>query len=186
MMGFILTPRDTTEAPFLLPSPPSFPLLICNILPLISVVFPTLLCTLSPPWHAPFLPSVTSIISPLDMHPLSPLSCPSFSSFLPSVMHSFSPSGMYTIGISCAEYARKMSRGCWGGGIEMACMSRMKGCNVHVYEKNRTGRWIITPSRFYLPVYLPPHLCTSHLFIYPFIYSPPHVLFTSPRRIQTH
>ena len=45
----------------------------------------------------------------------------------------------HVLGISCAEYARKMSRGCWGGGIEMACMSRMKGCNVHVYEKNRTG-----------------------------------------------
>ena len=41
---------------------------------------------------------------------------------------------------SCAEYARKMSRGSWGGGIEMACMSRLKGCNVHVYERDaRTG-----------------------------------------------
>ena len=42
--------------------------------------------------------------------------------------------------LSCAEYARKMSRGTWGGGIEMACMSRLKGCNVHVYERDaRTG-----------------------------------------------
>jgi hypothetical protein len=43
-------------------------------------------------------------------------------------------------GTSCADYARKMSRGCWGGGIEMACASRLKGCNVHVYERDgRTG-----------------------------------------------
>ncbi len=43
-------------------------------------------------------------------------------------------------GTSCADYARKMSRGSWGGGIEMACMSRLKGCNVHVYERDaRTG-----------------------------------------------
>ena len=43
-------------------------------------------------------------------------------------------------GTSCADYARKMSRGCWGGGIEMACVSRLKGCNVHVYERDgRTG-----------------------------------------------
>ena len=39
-------------------------------------------------------------------------------------------------GTSCADYARKMSRGSWGGGIEMACMSRLKGCNVHVYERH--------------------------------------------------
>ena len=43
-------------------------------------------------------------------------------------------------GASCADYAKKMSRGSWGGGIEMACMSRLKGCNVHVYERDsRTG-----------------------------------------------
>jgi hypothetical protein len=40
---------------------------------------------------------------------------------------------------SCSEYAKKMSRGSWGGGIEMACVSNMKRCNVHVYEKSMTG-----------------------------------------------
>jgi len=40
---------------------------------------------------------------------------------------------------SCIEYAKKMSRGSWGGGIEMACVSNMKRCNVHVYEKILTG-----------------------------------------------
>jgi len=29
-----------------------------------------------------------------------------------------------------------MSRGSWGGGIEMACTSIMKKCNIHVYEKH--------------------------------------------------
>jgi len=37
------------------------------------------------------------------------------------------------------EYARKMSRGSWGGGIEMACFSLLKECNVHVYEKCMLG-----------------------------------------------
>jgi hypothetical protein len=34
---------------------------------------------------------------------------------------------------------RKMARGGWGGGIEMAAVSRMKGVNVHVYEKCMLG-----------------------------------------------
>lgn len=38
---------------------------------------------------------------------------------------------------SCAEYARRMSLGAWGGGIEMACLSQLKNVNVHVYEVNR-------------------------------------------------
>jgi hypothetical protein len=29
--------------------------------------------------------------------------------------------------------------GAWGGGIEMACMSLLKNCNVHVYERSRLG-----------------------------------------------
>lgn len=37
---------------------------------------------------------------------------------------------------NCADYARRMSRGSWGGGIEMACVSRIKSCNIHVYEKS--------------------------------------------------
>lgn len=32
-----------------------------------------------------------------------------------------------------------MSRGAWGGGIEMAVLSRLRTCNVHVYEKTYTG-----------------------------------------------
>ncbi len=42
-------------------------------------------------------------------------------------------------GSSVSEYARTMSRGSWGGGIEMACMSQLKGCNVHVYERYGSG-----------------------------------------------
>jgi hypothetical protein len=42
-------------------------------------------------------------------------------------------------GASPSEYARKMSRGSWGGGIEMAVCSEMKGCNVHVYERSGSG-----------------------------------------------
>jgi hypothetical protein len=38
-------------------------------------------------------------------------------------------------GVTCREYGRKMSRGAWGGGIEMACASLLKGVNVHVYER---------------------------------------------------
>lgn len=42
-------------------------------------------------------------------------------------------------GASVDEYARNMSRGSWGGGIEMACVSQIKGCNVHVYERSMLG-----------------------------------------------
>lgn len=42
-------------------------------------------------------------------------------------------------GSSVAEYARTMSRGSWGGGIEMACLSQLRGVNVHVYEAARGG-----------------------------------------------
>jgi len=38
-------------------------------------------------------------------------------------------------GGSCGTYAAKMSRGSWGGGIEMAVASHIKGVNVHVYER---------------------------------------------------
>lgn len=36
-------------------------------------------------------------------------------------------------------YAAKMSSGSWGGGIEMAVLSLMKGVNVHVYESHSSG-----------------------------------------------
>eukprot|EP01038_Epipyxis_sp_PR26KG_P008191 gene8191-11081_t len=42
-------------------------------------------------------------------------------------------------GLSCVDYARNMSRSAWGGGIEMACVSQLKGCNVHVYERHGLG-----------------------------------------------
>ena len=42
-------------------------------------------------------------------------------------------------GSSVGEYSRKMSRGSWGGGIEMAVTSRIKQVNIHVYEVNREG-----------------------------------------------
>ena len=29
-----------------------------------------------------------------------------------------------------------MSRSAWGGGIEMAVFSKLKGCNLHVYERS--------------------------------------------------
>jgi hypothetical protein len=32
-----------------------------------------------------------------------------------------------------------MSTSAWGGGIEMATVSKMKGVNVHVYESSRDG-----------------------------------------------
>jgi hypothetical protein len=41
--------------------------------------------------------------------------------------------------LSCADYARRMSSGTWGGGIEMACTSLMYRCNVHVYERSTEG-----------------------------------------------
>jgi len=37
---------------------------------------------------------------------------------------------------SVADYARRMSVGGWGGGIEMAACSHMKNVNVHVYENS--------------------------------------------------
>lgn len=37
------------------------------------------------------------------------------------------------------DYARHMSYSAWGGGIEMACVSQMKECNVHVYERSCGG-----------------------------------------------
>jgi hypothetical protein len=40
---------------------------------------------------------------------------------------------------SVSEYVRKMSRGAWGGGIEMACTSLLKGVNIHVYERSSAG-----------------------------------------------
>ena len=39
-------------------------------------------------------------------------------------------------GSSVSEYASRMSGGAWGGGIEMASLSKLRGVNVHVYEKN--------------------------------------------------
>lgn len=42
-------------------------------------------------------------------------------------------------GSSVSDYIRKMSRGSWGGGIEMACLSQMKQVNVHVYERSGVG-----------------------------------------------
>jgi len=38
-----------------------------------------------------------------------------------------------------SQYARRMSEGNWGGGIEMAAVTMMKNVNVHVYEKCRDG-----------------------------------------------
>lgn len=40
---------------------------------------------------------------------------------------------------SCSSYARRMSTGGWGGGIEMAACSLLKKVNVHVYERARGG-----------------------------------------------
>merc|ERR1712176_899046 len=39
---------------------------------------------------------------------------------------------------SVVAYARRMAVGGWGGGIEMAACSLLKGVNVHVYET----RWL--------------------------------------------
>jgi hypothetical protein len=38
-------------------------------------------------------------------------------------------------GSTCKDYARKMSRGSWGGGIEMAVCSQIQKVNIHVYER---------------------------------------------------
>jgi len=40
---------------------------------------------------------------------------------------------------SVTAYARRMATGGWGGGIEMACCSRLKNVNIHVYENKRGG-----------------------------------------------
>jgi len=41
---------------------------------------------------------------------------------------------------SVSSYARRMAGGSgWGGAIEMAACSRLKGVNVHVYERARGG-----------------------------------------------
>lgn len=45
----------------------------------------------------------------------------------------------YDSGGTVNAYAQKMSSGTWGGGIEMAALTRMKHVNVHVYEKCREG-----------------------------------------------
>jgi len=42
-------------------------------------------------------------------------------------------------GVSVGDYARRMSRGAWGGGIEMATVSKLKRVNVHVYERCSSG-----------------------------------------------
>lgn len=45
----------------------------------------------------------------------------------------------YDTGGNVQSYARDMSGSSWGGGIEMAAFSQMKGVNVHVYEKCSGG-----------------------------------------------
>eukprot|EP00927_Polykrikos_kofoidii_P041801 TRINITY_DN35652_c0_g1_i3.p1 TRINITY_DN35652_c0_g1~~TRINITY_DN35652_c0_g1_i3.p1 ORF type:complete len:215 (+),score=16.96 TRINITY_DN35652_c0_g1_i3:64-708(+) len=42
-------------------------------------------------------------------------------------------------GASIGSYANRMASGGWGGGIEMAVCSHLKGVNVHVYEEQRAG-----------------------------------------------
>jgi hypothetical protein len=42
-------------------------------------------------------------------------------------------------GSSVQNYARRMAMGGWGGGIEMACASILKGVNINVYEKKAGG-----------------------------------------------
>lgn len=42
-------------------------------------------------------------------------------------------------GTTVSEYAKRMSRGAWGGGIEMATVSNLKKVNVHVYERYSGG-----------------------------------------------
>lgn len=45
----------------------------------------------------------------------------------------------YDSGGTVQSYASKMSSGSWGGGIEMAALTKMKSVNVHVYEKCEEG-----------------------------------------------
>jgi hypothetical protein len=40
---------------------------------------------------------------------------------------------------SASSYARRMSTGGWGGGLEMAACSLMKRVNVHVYQRGGGG-----------------------------------------------
>ena len=42
-------------------------------------------------------------------------------------------------GASVSDYARRMSGSAWGGGIEMAALSQLRGVNVHVYERAKRG-----------------------------------------------
>ena len=44
-------------------------------------------------------------------------------------------------GASVSEYASRMSGSAWGGGIEMASLSKMKQVNVHVYERTVMGNY---------------------------------------------
>jgi hypothetical protein len=46
----------------------------------------------------------------------------------------------YDSGGDCKAYAQRMASGNhWGGGIEMAALTKMKSVNVHVYEKCEEG-----------------------------------------------
>mmetsp|Transcript_134061 Transcript_134061/g.245908 ORF Transcript_134061/g.245908 Transcript_134061/m.245908 type:complete len:543 (-) Transcript_134061:34-1662(-) len=45
----------------------------------------------------------------------------------------------YDSGGTVNTYASRMSGGTWGGGIEMAALTKMKNVNVHVYEKCEDG-----------------------------------------------
>jgi hypothetical protein len=42
---------------------------------------------------------------------------------------------------SCQQYAQRMARSGWGGGIEMAACSQYKKVNVHVYEQQQGGNF---------------------------------------------
>ena len=47
---------------------------------------------------------------------------------------------LWDSGTSVPAYCRKMSSGShWGGGIEMAAVSRLKHVNVFVYQSTGTG-----------------------------------------------
>lgn len=45
----------------------------------------------------------------------------------------------YDSGGTVQSYAQRMAGSVWGGGIEMAALTQMKGVNVHVYEKCEDG-----------------------------------------------
>lgn len=45
----------------------------------------------------------------------------------------------YDSGGTVQSYAKRMEGGTWGGGIEMAALTKMKTVNVHVYEKCEDG-----------------------------------------------